>query len=227
MIPFWFWPWAGISGNTYIIKPNEQTPLAMQRAFKYIDQAGFPPGVINMVHGGMDVATGLIDHPDVKGISSVGSTPVAKSIYRRATDHCKRAQCHGGAHNFLVVMPDGNIENALPNLYNSIFGNAGQRCLAGKVVVTVGNSKFHEHFKTKFVEGAKKLKLRFGMDKTVFLGPIVSKKSLDKLCGDVKKGLDEGAMMVLDGWGVKVEGYPKGYFLGPTILENGKPGMYV
>ncbi len=227
MIPFWFFPWAIAAGNTYVIKPNEQTPLAMQRTFKLIDQAGFPPGVINMINGGADVATALIDHPDVKGISSVGSTPIAKTIYRRATDHCKRAQCHGGAHNFLVMMPDANVDNALPNLYNSIFGNAGQRCLAGKVVVTVGEPKFHEHFKTKFVEGAKKLKVGFGMDKTVFLGPVVSKKSLDKLCGDVKKGLEEGATMVLDGRGVQVENYPKGFFLGPTILENAKPGMHV
>ena len=180
-----------------------------------------------MVNGGVEVATALIDHPDVKGISSVGSTPVAKSIYRRATNLGKRAQCHGGAHNFLVVMPDSNVENILPNLYNSIFGNAGQRCLAGKVVVTIGELKFHEYFKTKFVEGAKKLKIGFGMDKSVFLGPVVSKKALAKLCGDIQKGLEEGAKMVLDGRNVKVEKYPKGYFLGPTILEDAKPGMYV
>jgi len=227
MIPFWFWPWAGIAGDTYIIKPNEQTPLAMQQVFKYIDQAGFPPGVINMINGGVDVATNLIDHPDIKGISSVGSTPIAKTIYRRATNHCKRAQCHGGAHNFLVVMPDANVDNILSNLYNSIFGNSGQRCLAGKVVVTVGDPKFHDHFKQKFVTGAKELKMGYGMDKSVFLGPVISKKSLDKLCGDIAKGIQEGAKLVLDGRGVKVTGYEKGYFLGPTIFENSSPGMYI
>lgn len=228
MIPFWFFPWAVAAGNTYVIKCNEQTPLAMQRAFQYIDEAGFPPGVLNFIHGGPDVATALIDHPDVQGVSSVGSTPVAKSIFRRATNLGKRAQCHGGANNFLVVMHDANVDDILLNMYNSIFGNAGQRCLAGSIVVTVGGgTQFHQQFKDKFVAGARALKVGFGMDKSVFMGPVVSKRSLEKLHGDIAKGLAEGATLVLDGRDVTVPGYEQGYFLGPTIMENARPGMHV
>jgi malonate-semialdehyde dehydrogenase (acetylating)/methylmalonate-semialdehyde dehydrogenase len=227
MIPFWFFPFAVASGNTYIIKSNEQTPIPITRIFELMDKAGFPPGVINLIHGGVEIANALIDHPNVVGVSSVGSTPVAKAIYRRASNLCKRAQCHGGANNFLIIMSDANVDKVMPNIMNSVYGNSGQRCLAGKKVVVVGNEKFYTYFKEKYIATAKSLKVTYGMDKESFMGPLVSKKSLEKISGDIKKGVDEGAKLLLDGRGIKVPGYEKGYFLGPTIFEHTKAKMYV
>ncbi len=227
MIPFWFWPFAVAAGNTYIIKSNEQTPWAMQVIFKYIDQAGFPPGVINLVHGGIDVADWLITHPDVKGVSSVGSTPVALDIYRKTTALGKRAQCHGGANNFLVVTPHANIDNIMLNMMNSCFGNTGQRCLAGSVIMTVGSKEFYEKFKARFIKECKALKIGYGMDKTSFMGPVVSKAAKNKLLAQIQEGLDEGAKLILDGRNIVVPGYEKGYFLGPCVFEDAKPGMKV
>src|SRR5271157_1499482 len=226
MVPLWFMPFSIMAGNTYIIKANEQTPLAMQEFFKVVDQAGFPPGVINMVNGGPDVATALIDHPYVKGVSSVGSTPVAKSIYRRATDLCKRAQCHGGAHYFLTVTAQANVDKILSNMMNSIFGNSGQRCLAGKTVLVVADEEYYDHFKAKFVEAAAALKVGYGMDKESFLGPVVSRRSLEKLTADIEMGVNEGATLLLDGRGIEVPDYPNGFWLGPTIFEGVQPGQY-
>ncbi|NMC04315.1 MAG: CoA-acylating methylmalonate-semialdehyde dehydrogenase [Candidatus Lokiarchaeota archaeon] len=227
MIPFWFMPFAVATGNTYIIKSNEQTPVPITRIFETcIDKAGFPPGVINLIHGGPEVGTALIEHPDVKGVSSVGSTPVAKAIYAKATSLGKRAQCHGGANNFLVVDRTANIDKIMPNMMNSIFGNSGQRCLAGKHVVVVGDAAFYDKFKQKFIETTRSLKVGYGLDKASFMGPVVAKKNLDKLHDQIKKGIESGATLVLDGRGIKVPGFEKGYFLGPSIFENVKPGNY-
>ncbi len=227
MIPFWFWPFAVAAGNTYIIKSNEQTPLAFQNIFKYIDKAGFPPGVINFIHGDVEVANHLIEHPDVVGVSSVGSTPVAQAIYKKASSYCKRAQCHGGANNFLVITEKANIEQIMPNLMNSLFGNSGQRCLSGAVVMIVGKKSFYDKFKEQLLKATKVLKIGYGMDKETFMGPVISKKSLNKLHTQIQNGIDEGATIILDGRGVKVDGYEKGYFLGPCLFENAQPGMKI
>jgi len=227
MIPFWFWPFAVAAGNTYIIKSNEQTPLAFQNIFKYIDKAGFPPGVINFIHGDVEIANQLIEHPDVVGVSSVGSTPVAQAIYKKASSFCKRAQCHGGANNFLVVTEKANIEQIMPNLMNSLFGNSGQRCLSGAVVMIVGKKSFYDKFKEQLLNATKALKIGYGMDKETFMGPVISKKSLNKLHTQIQNGIDEGATIILDGRGVKVDGYEKGYFLGPCLFENAQPGMKI
>lgn len=227
MIPFWFWPFAVAAGNTYIIKSNEQTPLAFQNIFKYINKAGFPPGVINFIHGDVEVANQLIEHPDVVGVSSVGSTPVAQAIYKKASSFCKRAQCHGGANNFLVITEKANIEQIMPNLMNSLFGNSGQRCLSGAVVMIVGKKSFYDKFKEQLLKATKVLKIGYGMDKETFMGPVISKKSLNKLHTQIQNGIDEGATIILDGRGVKVDGYEKGYFLGPCLFENAQPGMKI
>jgi malonate-semialdehyde dehydrogenase (acetylating)/methylmalonate-semialdehyde dehydrogenase len=225
MIPFWFMPFAVATGNTYIIKSNEQTPIPMYRIFETcIDKSGFPPGVVNLVHGSVDVATWLIEHPGVKGVSSVGSTPVAKSIYTKATSLGKRAQCHGGANNFLVVDHTANLDKILSNMMNSIFGNSGQRCLAGKHVVVVGDQAFYDTFKERFVETAAGLVVGCGLDKTSFLGPIVAKRNLDKLLGQIQQGIDDGGLLILDGRGITVSGCENGFFLGPCIFENVEPG---
>jgi len=227
MVPFWFWPFAVAAGNTYIIKSNEQTPLAMQEMFHLIDQSEFPPGVLNYLHGDAEIANQLIEHPDIVGVSSVTSTPVAKSIYKKATSLLKRAQCHGGANNFLVVTENANLNNIMDNIMNSCFGNTGQRCLAGSIMMVVGNERFYNFFKKKFIEITKSLKIGSGMDKTTFMGPVVSKKALEKLLDQIQGGLDEGATLILDGRGIKIKGYDNGYFLGPCIFENAKPGMNV
>ena len=225
MVPYWFWPFAVASGNCMIIKSNEQTPLAMQINFKYIDQAGFPQGVINYIHGDVKIANQLIEHPDVVGISSVTSTPIAKAIYKKATSLMKRAQCHGGANNFLVVTENANLDKIMSNIMNSCFGNTGQRCLAGSVALVVGSEKFYEHFKQKFLDATKALKVGSGMDKESFMGPLVSNRALQRILEQLKEGEEEGATFVLDGRGLKIEGYENGYFLGPCVLENLKSGM--
>ena len=227
MIPFWFWPFAVATGNTYIIKSNEQTPLAFQHIFKYIDEAGFPPGVINFIHGDVEIANQLIEHPDVVGVSSVGSTPVAQAIYKKASSFCKRAQCHGGANNFLVITEKANVEQIMTNLLNSLFGNSGQRCLSGAVVMIVGNQQFYNNFKEQLLKATKALKIGYGMDKQTFMGPVISKKSLNNLHSQIQNGIDEGAKLILDGRGIKVQEYEKGYFLGPCLFENAKPGMTI
>jgi len=227
MIPFWFWPFAVAAGNTYIIKSNEQTPLAFQNIFKFIDQAGFPPGVINFIHGDVEIANHLIEHPDVVGVSSVGSTPVAQEIYKKTSSLCKRAQCHGGANNFLVITEKANIEHIMPNIMNSVFGNSGQRCLSGAVLMVVGKKSFYDNFKAHLLKATNELKIGYGMDKETFMGPIISKKSLSKLHKQIQSGIDEGAELILDGRGIKVPGYEKGYFLGPCFFEKAKPGMKI
>ena len=227
MVPFWFWPFAVATGNTYIIKSNEQTPLALQNIYEYIDKAGFPPGVINYIHGDVEVANQLIEHPDVVGVSSVGSTPVAQAIYKKASSLCKRAQCHGGANNFLVITENANIEKIMPNIMNAVFGNSGQRCLSGAVLMTVGKKSLYENFKEHLLKATNELKLGYGMDKETFMGPVISKKSLNKLHEQIQNGIDEGAELILDGRGIKVPGYEKGYFLGPCYFEKAKPGMKI
>jgi malonate-semialdehyde dehydrogenase (acetylating)/methylmalonate-semialdehyde dehydrogenase len=227
MVPFWFWPFAVAAGNTYIIKSNEQTPLALQKIFKYIDEADFPPGVINYIHGDVEVANYLIEHPDVVGVSSVGSTPVAQAIYKKASSLCKRAQCHGGANNFLVITENANVEKIMPNLMNGLFGNSGQRCLSGAVIMVVGKQTFYDNFKERLIKATNSLKVGYSMDRDTFMGPVISKKSLNKLRDQIQNGIDEGASLLLDGRGIKVQGYEKGYFLGPCLFENAKPGMKI
>ncbi len=224
MVPFWFMPWAVALGNTYIIKPNEQCPMTQQRLYGLIHEVGFPPGVVNLINGGAEVAGRLIAHPDVKGISFVGSTATARAIYRMCGEHGKRCQAQAGANNFLVVMPDADLDAAMPNIMESCFGNSGQRCLSGGVVLGVG--PVYERLRDSFVAAAACLKVGCGFDEEVDLGPVVSRKALARLHQAIERGVAEGARLLLDGRGVKVEGYPKGYFLGPTVFEA-EPGMSI
>jgi len=225
MVPLWFMPWAVACGNTYIIKPAPQVPLTQSKIFELIDKAGFPRGVVNLVGNGAGVIDELLENKEIVGISSVTSTPVAKEIYQKAAKNGKRVQCHAGANNFLIVMPDANLDKAIPNMTGSCFGNTGQRCLTGSIVLGVGN--IYEELKERFLKAASSLKVGYGLEKDVDMGPVISKKALIKLHNDIQKGVDEGARLILDGRGVKVEGYPKGYFLGPTIFEDAEPGMHI
>jgi len=225
MVPLWFMPWAVACGNTYIIKPAPQVPLTQSKIFELIDKAGFPRGVVNLIGNGEGVADELLENKDIAGISSVTSTPVAKEIYQKAAKNGKRAQCHAGANNFLIVMPDANLDKAIANMMSSCFGNSGQRCLAGSIILGVGS--IYEELKERFLKAASSLKVGYGLEKDVDMGPVISKKALNKLHSDIEKGISEGAKLILDGREIKVEGYPKGYFLGPTIFEDAEPEMYI
>jgi malonate-semialdehyde dehydrogenase (acetylating)/methylmalonate-semialdehyde dehydrogenase len=223
MIPFWFMPYGVACGNTYVLKPSSEVPLSQNRLLELIDEAGFPPGVINLVNGSREVADALLESKDIKGVSFVGSTPVAKYVYSKATATGKRAQCQGGAKNFLLVMPDAPLDNIMPAIMNSVYGCAGQRCLAGSNVVAVGDDAFYEQLKRKLVEAAKALKTGYGLDETVQMGPLRSKRAKEKVQSYIETGIREGAELVLDGRNIKVPGYENGYFFGPTIFDKVNP----
>jgi malonate-semialdehyde dehydrogenase (acetylating)/methylmalonate-semialdehyde dehydrogenase len=225
MVPFWFLPYAVACGNTYIVKPSEQCPMSQNLLFELLDEADLPPGVVNLVNGDRRAVDALLTHPDVAGVSLVGSTPVAKHIYATAAANGKRAQCQAGAKNCLVVMPDANLERTIPNLLTSAFGNTGQRCLSGSLVLAVGD--VYEPLKQRLVTAASRLKVGDGLDETTQVGPVVSKKALQRILGYIDRGLDEGAELVLDGRGVEVAGHTGGCFCGPTIFAQVRPDMAI
>lgn len=225
MISFWFWPYAVATGNTFILKPSEQDPMVQQRTFELIEEVGFPPGVINLLNGGHDAVNGLLDHPDIRTISFVGSTKTAEYVYGRAAASGKRVQASGGAKNPIVVMPDANMDAYLGTIMNSFYGAAGQRCLANSLVLPVGSA--HDMAREKIADAAKQIRVGDGLDPDVQLGPVVSAQARDRIFGAIGRGLDEGAEAVLDGRNARVEGLPKGYFVGPTLLDGVNPEMSV
>ena len=225
MISFWFWPYAVATGNTFILKPSEQDPLVQQRTFELIEQAGFPPGVINLLNGGHDAVNGLLDHPAVRAISFVGATKTAEYIYGRAAATGKRVQASGGAKNAIVVMPDANLDSYLSTMMNSFYGAAGQRCLANSLVLPVG--KAHDVSRQRIAEAAGQLRVGDGLDPNVQLGPVVSASARDRIFAAIGGGVDEGAEAVLDGRQVHVGDRPEGYFVGPTLLDGVRPEMTV
>jgi len=225
MVPFWFLPYAIACGNTYIVKPSEVCPVSQNRLYEMLDEVDFPPGVVNLVNGAKGAVDALLTHPDVVGVSFVGSTPVGKYIYRTAAANGKRAQCQAGAKNCLVVMPDTVLDRTVAAILTSAFGTAGQRCLSGALVLAVG--EVYEPLKARLVEAASRLKIGDGLDEATQMGPVVSQKALERVLGYVEKGLKEGAELILDSRGVQVEGYPNGYFIGPTIFDKVKPDMVI
>jgi len=225
MIPYWFWPYAVATGNNYIVKPSSQVPITQNFMFKMVEQAGFPPGVINLVNGSHEVSDTLMEHPRVKGISFVGSTPIAKYVYKKSAENGKRVQAQGGAKNSLVVMPDCNMDRSVANMLASYYGCAGQRCLAGSNLVLVGDVA--EPFMKKFTEASKKIKVGYGMDESINMGPVISAKSKKKILEYIDGAVRAGAKPVLDGRGIKVPGYEKGHFVGPTILDGCTPDMKI
>ena len=225
MVPWWFLPYAVVTGNTYIVKPSEQVPMTQTRIFEVIDEVGFPPGVINMVHGSRDVVNAMLRHPDIQGLSFVGQTSTAKYIYQVCAETGKRVQSLGGAKNAVVVMPDANLDKGLPSLITSFYGCAGERCLSGSILVTVGD--VHEKLKEKFIAGAKALKVGNGLDQTTQMGPVISTQHKERVLQYIEKGIAEGAKLVLDGRDIQVEGHPNGFFVGPTIFEDVTPDMTI
>jgi len=225
MIPLWFWPYAVATGNTFVLKPSERDPLTHQRIVELASEAGLPAGVLNVVHGGTETAEALLDHPDVKGISFVGSSGVARTVYARAASGGKRVQALGGAKNHVVVLPDADLEGATDAVISSVFGSAGQRCLANSVVVGVGSA--YEPLREGLLEGASALKVGYGLDEDTFMGPVISADHRARVRGLIDEGEREGAEVILDGREISVDGYPRGHWVGPTVLEGVEPGMTV
>jgi len=231
MIPLWSAPYAVATGNCVVIKPSSEVPLSQMKIAELVDEAGFPPGVWNVVNGGRTVVNGMLDHPDIEGITFVGSTATAKNvIYPRCGATGKRVIAQGGASNFMVIMPDCNLKATIPALMTSFFGNAGQRCLSGQNTIVVGDDdRFYKEFITGVVETAKKIVIGNGLDEEVQMGPVHDPEKKKKILSYISSGTKEGAKILLDGrTGFKIKGnYPDTCFLGPTIIENVKPGMKI
>ncbi|MCD6574786.1 CoA-acylating methylmalonate-semialdehyde dehydrogenase [Candidatus Aerophobetes bacterium] len=222
MVPLWFAPYAVATGNCVIIKPSPRDPISQVKIAELVDEADFPPGVWNIVQGGAEVAEILLEHSDIKGVCFVGSTPVAKEIYKRCGQMGKRVIAQGSAKNFILIMPDANLEKTIPALMTSFFGNTGQRCLSGANAVVVGKDDvFYKNFVEAFLSAASKIKVGYGLDDGVQMGPLQSKKAKERVLGFIEKGVSEGAKIILDGRKVKITGnYPETCFLNPTIFEE-------
>jgi len=224
MVPMWFLPFAVACGNTFILKPSEQVPLTSELMFQIFEEIGVPPGVVNLVNGGPDVVNGILDNRDIRAVSFVGSVQTAKHIYRRAAENGKRVQALGGAKNYMVVMPDAVVEKTVSNVLGSAFGNSGQRCMAGSVLVTVGAAR--EHLMDRLKAETGKLVVGEGTNPDAFFGPVISKEACDRIHDRIDGGVAEGARLLVDGRRPK-DVPPGGYWVGPTILDGVKPGMRV
>jgi malonate-semialdehyde dehydrogenase (acetylating) / methylmalonate-semialdehyde dehydrogenase len=221
MIPLWFIPYAVACGNTVILKPSEKTPMTMVRVLELIEQAGFPAGVVNLVHGGKDAVDALLDHPEVRAISFVGSTPVARYIYSRGAANGKRVQCQGGAKNPIVILPDADMDMATKIIADSAFGCAGQRCLASSVAITVAEAA--KPFTERISDAAASRKIGYGLEPGTEMGPVISPESRQRIETLIAEGVAAGARPVVDGRKASVPGYEKGNFMRPTILEDVDP----
>jgi malonate-semialdehyde dehydrogenase (acetylating) / methylmalonate-semialdehyde dehydrogenase len=218
MIAFWFLPYAIACGNTFIMKPSERVPLSLRRVYELIEKTGLPKGVVNLVNGGADVVNALCDHPQVRAISFVGSTPVAKHVYSRSAAAGKRAQCQGGAKNHVIVLPDADMDLARQIISDSAFGCAGQRCLAVSVAVTIGEAQ--KTFRDAIAQAASAIKVGNGLDAGTQMGPVISKESKKRIESMIAAGVGEGAKPLLDGRGTRIAGHENGNFLTPTILDG-------
>ena len=218
MIPFWFLPYAIACGNTFILKPSERVPLTMRRAFELLDQIGLPPGVVNLLNGGKAAVDALLDHPKVRALSFVGSTPVAKYVYARAGANGKRAQCQGGAKNHVIVLPDADMAMATQIIGDSAFGCAGQRCLAVSVAVTVGEAQ--TSFRDAITNAATSLRVGNGLDEGVQMGPVITAQSKSRVESLIAMGEKQGAKVLLDGRNSKIPKHEAGNFVNPTILDD-------
>jgi malonate-semialdehyde dehydrogenase (acetylating)/methylmalonate-semialdehyde dehydrogenase len=225
MVPLWFLPFAVAAGNPFILKPSEQVPLSPTRIFELLAECGLPPGVVSLVHGGRTAVEAVCDHPDIRAVSFVGSTAVAREVYRRGTQAGKRVQALGGAKNFVVVMPDADLARAMEGITESFYGCAGERCLAGSVLVPVGPA--HAEARDRLAESARALKVGDGADPGVRMGPVISARHRERVLGYIEKGIAEGARLLLDGRGNPVASRPGGYFLGPTLFDDVAPSMTI
>jgi malonate-semialdehyde dehydrogenase (acetylating) / methylmalonate-semialdehyde dehydrogenase len=221
MVPFWFLPYAIACGNTLVMKPSERVPVTMRCAMELIEQTGIPKGVVNLVNGGSEVVDALCDHPTVRAVSFVGSTPVAKHVYTRSAASGKRMQCQGGAKNHVIVLPDADMDLATQIISDSAFGCAGQRCLAVSVAVTIGEAQ--KTFRDSIAQAASAIRVGNGLESATQMGPVItsdSKKRIESLIG---KGVEDGAKPIVDGRGAKIPSHERGNFVKPTVLDGLPP----
>jgi len=218
MVPMWFLPFAIVTGNTFVLKPSEQVPLSQRMMAEWLQKCGLPPGVVNLVNGGSEVVNALCDHPGIRAISFVGSTPVARHVYQRATHAGKRVQALGGAKNFVVVMPDADLDRSMAAIAESFYGCAGERCLAGSMLVPVGH--VHQETRDRMVEAAKSLRVGDGTQPGVTMGPVISERHRERVRGYIDKGVVDGAKLLVDGRLTRVPDRPRGYFVGPTLFDE-------
>ncbi|GGN58051.1 CoA-acylating methylmalonate-semialdehyde dehydrogenase [Oceanobacillus indicireducens] len=224
MVPAWMFPMAIATGNTFVLKPSERTPLLANRLAELLEEAGLPAGVFNIVHGAHDVVNGLIDHEKVAAISFVGSQPVAEYVYKRGTDKLKRVQALAGAKNHSIVLGDANLENAATQILNAAFGSAGERCMAASVVAV--EESVADEFIALLKQKADDVQIGNGLDEGIFLGPVIREQHKERTLSYIEKGEKEGAKLVRDGR--KDEAVKEaGYFVGPTIFDNVTPNMKI
>jgi len=230
MVPFWFFPYALATGNTYVVKPSEQVPLSMGRVAELVHEVGFPPGVFNLVHGDRVAAERLTEHPGLEGISFVGTSRVGRLVAMKCVETGKRFQALGSAKNHLVAMPDAKMEPMIRNMVTSCYGCAGQRCMASSAIVAVGEANYRQICE-RFVEASKEVIVADPLDPAVadepmVMGPVISAKARRFILDMIQRGIDEGATLALDGR-EEGSGRQKGHFLGPTVFTDVKPGMKI
>ena len=218
MVPMWMFPLAIACGNTFILKPSEKDPSCPMRLAELLHEAGLPDGVFNVVNGDKEVVDAILSNNDIKAVSFVGSTPIAKYIYENAAKNEKRVQALGGAKNHLVVMPDCDLEGAVNGLMGAAYGSAGERCMAQSVAVAVGD--IGDELVSRLVKKAEALKIGPGMDKSSEMGPLVTKQHLEKVKGYVDLGVKEGAKLALDGRDLKLQGYENGFYIGGCLFDH-------
>lgn len=231
MVPFWFLPYAVASGNTFVLKCSEQVPITMQLQFEMIDRCGFPPGVVNLVNGDKTAAEALVAHPEVAGISFVGSSRVAQNVAERCAKTSKRCQAMGSAKNYLVVMPDAKMDQVVRNMLTSCLGCAGQRCMAASAIACVGEAVYDDVV-GRFTEAARQAVVADPLDPAVadepmVVGPVISDAAKHRIERLIQTAVDEGARVTLDGRGVDVPGCGAGHFVGPTVLVDVVPGSTI
>lgn len=217
MIPFWFLPYALACGNVFILKPSEKVPLTMMRVFQLLQKLDLPKGVLSLVHGGKETVDALLTHPGIHAISFVGSSKVAAYVYATGAAHGKRVQAQGGAKNPLVILPDADLEMTSRIVADSVYGCAGQRCLAASNIITIGD---HKEVTEVLVETARSRTTGFGLDEKVQMGPVITAESKNRVESLIQQGINEGGRVLLDGRSVRVEGFERGNFIAPTVLED-------
>src|SRR5688572_32360362 len=226
MVPLWMYPVAVACGNTFVLKPSERDPSAPMLIHELFKEAGFPDGVLNVVHGDKEAVDAILDHPDIKAVSFVGSTPIAEYVYTRGTQAGKRVQALGGAKNHMIVMPDADIDKAADALMGAGYGSAGERCMAISVAVPVGEETANRLVE-ELAPRVRALKVGPASDPDAEMGPLVTQAHMQKVLGYIDKGLQEGAELVVDGRGLKLQGYENGFFVGGSLFDQVKPDMTI
>jgi len=226
MVPLWMIPMALACGNTFVLKPSERDPSSANLIFELLKQAGFPDGVLNIVHGGKSAVDAVLDHPDIEAVSFVGSTPIAEYVYTRGCAAGKRVQALGGAKNHMIIMPDADLDQAADALMGAGFGSAGERCMAISVAVPIGQETA-DKLVEKLAPQVAAMKIGPSTDPSAEMGPIITREARDGIAGLIDAGEKEGAKIVVDGRGLKLQGYEEGFWIGGTLLDNVTPDMNI